>query len=168
MAAILSYTVVLESSARNTNSGAMPQAVVILARVSPPTYPPVGRTAHITGDVVVMVNVRQDGSVESVLVVSGSPLLGQAALESAQHSQFECRECTDRTTSYQITYTFRLDSSGCCASADGGKQNQTYPHITQSDNHVTVVDLSGCICDPISTRKIRSMKCLYLWRCGNQ
>jgi TonB family protein len=59
-----------------------------------PIYPPVARATRTTGDVDLRVTIRQDGAVDSVVVLSGHPLLKESAVTSAQQSQFECRGCT--------------------------------------------------------------------------
>jgi TonB family protein len=85
-----------------------------------PFYPPLARQARIAGDVVLEVGVRRDGTVASVKVISGHPMLKQAALESAQKSTFQCQGCTQETNSYALTYTFglRVDAEASCV--DGG------------------------------------------------
>src|SRR5712692_11252304 len=69
-------------------------------KLSDPTYPRLAQQARITGDVDLMLTIQRDGSVESAVVVSGHPMLQQAALESAQRSQFECKGCGEAVTSY--------------------------------------------------------------------
>jgi TonB family protein len=149
-----------------------PQSGVILSKLSPPAYPPLARQARIVGDVNLTLSVGPDGSVESAVVISGHPLLQQAALDSAKQSKFECPKCGEGTTSYRLIYTFRLaDSADCCKAdepnSDKNGPTQPFPHVTQVQNHVTVIDQPTCICDPaIDRTKVRSLKCLYLWRCG--
>jgi hypothetical protein len=119
-----------------------------------------------------MLGIRQDGSIESAVAVKGHPLLNQAALNSAYQSQFECRGCGETVTSQRIVYTFQLAPTMYCgtpASTPGGKEpEQLYPQIIQSQNHITVVDQPIGTCDtPIAIPlKVRSARCLYLWKCG--
>lgn len=77
-------------------------------------YPPLARQARISGDVLVKIGVRPDGSTVSTEVISGHPLFKQAALDSAQKSKFSCYACRDSVTYFSMTYTFgiRIDSSG--------------------------------------------------------
>jgi TonB family protein len=82
-----------------------PQTGVILTKLSPPVYPPLARQARITGDVKIQLAIRQDGSIESVLLLSGHPMLAPAALENARQSQYQCNGCTGETE-YVLTYTF--------------------------------------------------------------
>jgi TonB family protein len=91
-----------------------PRFDVVLNNVYLPVYPPLARQARIMGDVKILVGVRQDGSVESAEVVSGHPMLKQAALESAQKSTFLCRECKGAVTLFTVTYTYgtRVDPDG--------------------------------------------------------
>jgi TonB-like protein len=141
------------------------KGAVVLVKLSEPVYPTISRTAHVSGDIVVMLGVHQDGSIEFAEVISGPPLLREAALQSARQSQFECRKCSDGITPYQMVYTFQLNNS-CDCDADS-KQGQPPPGVTQSENHVTLVAQSACLCDPSAEIvKVRSAKCLYLWKCG--
>lgn len=157
--------------AQNLPTNETSRGVVVLTKLSDPVYSTITRTAHVSGDVVVDLAIRQDGSVESAVVVSGPPLLQRAALTSAQQSQFRCDGCNAQVTSYRLVYTFKLVDSDCCAeneskTADTGPP-VTYPRITQLQNHVTIVDHALCICDPGGEIvKVRSVKCLFLWRCA--
>lgn len=152
-----------------TESGAH-RSVVILTRLSAPIYPPIALSARVTGDVELQLEIRPDGSVESAVVSSGPLLLQDAALESAKRSQFECRWCNQELMPYRLLYTFQLDvrEVRCDAPKDCGKSApiEHAPKVTQSQNHVILVNQVApeCICDAI--RKVRSLKCLYLWRCG--
>jgi TonB family protein len=68
---------------------------VSVVKLFPPVYPPLAKQARIAGDVQLTLAVRPDGSINSATVVSGHPLLKQAALDSAQRSQFACEKCGD-------------------------------------------------------------------------
>jgi hypothetical protein len=143
------------------------KGTVVLIKLSQPTYPVISRTAHISGDIVVMLGLHQDGSIESAEVISGPPLLREAALQSARQSQFECRKCSDRITPYRMVYTFQFSNS-CDCEADS-KQGQPPLGVTQSENHVSLVAQLACLCDPVAEIvKVRSARCLYLWKCGRK
>ena len=138
------------------------QAAVVITKLAEPSYPPLALQARIQGDVQIAVGVRRDGTVESASVASGHPILGRAALQSAQNSEYECWRCSEAVTSYSLVYTFRLEipSPG---------QSGAIP-VTQMGNHVTVIDepptITATNYDPPSTFRRRSAKCLYLWKCG--
>jgi len=161
---------ILESSAQIAVSPDAQQNEVVLTKLSPPVYPPIARQALVKGDIDLMLGIRQDGSVESAVVVDGPPLLWRAALNSAQQSQFECRKCSESVTPYRLVYTFQLvvTKVSCTAPEDFDRSvpDQPAPTVTQSENHVTIVNHVAplCICDFIQKR--RALKCLYLWRCG--
>ena len=169
--ATLSSHVVVGSPAQNATSPNSPQTGVALIKLSTPIYPPVARQAHITGDVDLMLAIRQDGTVESATVVSGPPLLRSAALDSAQRTQFECRRCSEATSSYRLVYTFQIEGDCGCdptvKDSNDNKQDQVYPQITEALHRVTLTVHINCTCDPVSTISRRSLKCLYLWRCGH-
>src|SRR6202043_2736512 len=91
---MLSTSIVLagltDASAQSSPTTATHTAAVVISKLIAPVYPTIARTAHVAGDVELMLEVRQDGSIESAAVTSGSPLLQRAALTSAYLSQFEC------------------------------------------------------------------------------
>jgi len=143
---------------------------VVLSKLSPPVYPPLARRAHISGDVLILVSVRSDGTVEKAEVLSGHPLLKQSAVDSALKSTFECRACTAVVT-YPMTYTFSI----------GAKCRDYGPHcesieeppaqVEHWQNSVTLTVDALCTCDPVATityLKWRSAKCLYLWHCASR
>jgi hypothetical protein len=114
--------------------------------------------------------IRQDGSIETTQLVSGHPMLSVAALESAQKSKFECHSCPEGLTSYSLLYTFALTTreNACewAESSDGKEHRVLTGVISQSDGHVTIIAEPDYLCDPsASIRKVRSGKCLFLWRC---
>jgi TonB family protein len=99
-----------------------PQAGVVLTKLVQPIYPPLARATRTTGDVDLLVTIRQDGALDSVVVLSGHPLLKESAVTSAQQSQFECRRCIEQLTKYRLVYTF--DVEGACESEPKETQSQ--------------------------------------------
>src|SRR5437879_9783451 len=88
-----------EVSLAQTGTGSTTQENgAVLTKLYPPAYPPIAKTARVTGDVKLQIKVTRDGAVSSVKVVSGPPLLVQAALDSVRSSTFACQSCTDETT----------------------------------------------------------------------
>lgn len=161
-----------KSLSQNVTNAASQEDTVVLTKLSPLVYPPLARQTRISGDVVLMLGVRQDGIVESAIPVSGHLLLQQAALDSARQSRFDCLKCTEPITSLRLVYTFQLIATNCCSaetkdSSASSQPEQQIPRVIQSLNHVTLIDQPTCICDPGGEMKVRSAKCLYLWRCGH-
>jgi len=136
---------------------------VVLTELFPPVYPRLARQARIVGEVLLELTVRPDGSVDSLEVVTGHRLLAQAALDSARQSHFRCTNCGESLSSYRLVYTFQfVETEDCCNTAQDG-----FPKVSQSANHISVVERSWCTCDPVGTIvKVRSIKCLYLWHCS--
>jgi TonB family protein len=114
-----------------------PQVNVVMVKLSPPTYPPLALTARLSGDVQIELSIGRDGRIESANVVDGHPLLKQAALESVQKSTFECRNCRLNGNLYALTYSFTI----------------------RNDN-------SNCKVELDKEWRVRSPKCLYLWKCS--
>ena len=136
---------------------------VTFASLVNPMYPPLARQAGITGDVVVKLEIRSDGSLQSAVVVSGHPMLTDAALKSAQHSRYECSGCKDALTTQSLTYSFQLVASpGWPCPEAGGLR------VAQTENRVTVTAEPAMVDPYFSNFKVRSPRCLYLWTCGSR
>jgi TonB family protein len=121
-----------------------PRFEVVLNNMYPPVYPPLARMARIMGDVKIQVRIRRDGSVDSAEVLSGYPMLKEAALLSALKSTFECE-----------TWSSGVFSVGC---------RESVPSFTLSYTFGMRDDLDGLDCS--SATRSRDAKCFYLWRCG--
>ena len=136
---------------------------VSIASLSSPTYPALAREANISGEVELKVELRKDGSIESVVVVSGHPMLAQAAMSSAQQSKFACRGCEAELTSYALIYSFQFVASDGwpCPESSG-------PHVAQAENRIIVTAEPKLVHPYFTYTKSRSVKCLYLWACGHQ
>jgi TonB family protein len=145
-----------------------PEVGVVLTKLSPPVYPPLARQARIAGDVVVQVSVRKDGSVESIELFSGHPMLARAALDSAKQSTFVCRGC-ESTTSYLLTYTFGISSDYARFGPNCEPLESHPPQVTQSEDKINLTAEPTVTCDPSTTIvnvRARAAKCLYMWKCG--
>ncbi len=145
-----------------------PQSEVVLTSLANPVYPRLAKIARIAGDVELKLSIRADGTVESADMISGPAMLKQPVLDSVRESRFECRECSENVTSYRMVYTFQLAPVEYGPNCEV-KVDATYPQVSHSQDHVTIIDQVGGICDPAETiSKVRSAKCLYLWRCGRR
>jgi Gram-negative bacterial TonB protein C-terminal len=147
-----------------------PQNAAVLTKLSPPVYPPIALTAHITGDIELLLNIRKDGSVESASVIGGPPLLQRAALSSATQSQFQCVRCVEELTPYHLFYAFRLDiPADACTGSDSCNKSvsvERAPEVALSENHITLTNHIIPVYIPEYRTRVRSAKCLYLWKCG--
>ena len=153
------------------NTGTSSNEGAVITQLSQPVYPPLAKQTRIAGDVTLAVFVKPNGDPESVTLMSGHPLLAPAALDSAKHSKFECRNCGDSGQTFQLTYEFELVGSSDCEqrteSSNPAANPDSYPKVIGTKNRVTLIDQPASICDPaISITRVRSLKCLYLWRCG--
>jgi TonB family protein len=172
IAAIILSTAAVESLAQTTAASDPQQEGPVMSTLSPPLYPPLAKEARVTGDVTLILVVRQNGSIQSAVAASGHPLLKQAALTSARQSRFECRNCNGIENSLSIVYSFQLGPAINCGTTlpapNDGKPEQLYPQVIQSQRRITVLDQPIGTCDTAPTigLKVRSAKCLYLWKCG--
>lgn len=144
---------------------------VVLTSLSKPAFSPLARQANVEGEVIVDVIVRQDGSTEAT-VVKGHPLLKQAALDSAMQSRFDCRVCT-APLSYTLVYDFNRTSVGSCCNGMGApvtveQEPQSYDERGRPETRIIISTERICLCDPSATitKKVRSLKCFYLWKCS--
>jgi TonB family protein len=167
--AVCCLAVVECAVAQGTTNSTTRESGVVLTKLSAPIYPPLARQARISGDVVVQVSVRKDGSIESVELFDGHPVLARAALDSAKQSTFACRGCA-ATTSSLLTYTFGI--SGVCRFGPNCEPLEPRaPQLTQSEDKITLTVEPACECDPAVTivrTRVRAARCLYLWKCGSR
>jgi TonB family protein len=173
LVAIVSLSVsMVRLPAQETNDTAT-QGSVFVAKLAPLLYPPLAKQTRTVGDVQLALVIRADGSIESASIVSGHPLLKQAALDSAEHSQFVCTKCDKAPRAFQMTYSFQLGPTVYCTESslpeEPNEQEESYPRLVQAENHITLYDRPVGTCDlafKIVERKVRSIKCMYLWKCG--
>ena len=84
-----------------------------LIRRVQPAYPPIARTAHVQGSVVLAALIGKDGTIENLRLLSGHPMLSPAAIAAV--SQWRYRpyilngEAIEVET--QITVNFILSSN---------------------------------------------------------
>jgi TonB family protein len=170
----LATTIPMNSWAQSSESSGVSPSGAVLSKLAPVIYPPLARQARIQGDVSLTVTVRRDGTAESVVLVSGHPLLVPSAIESARQSQFDCATCSEGPTAYSLVYLFKLEETKCCAVEETPPDKVRTIHedpggVTVSGSHVTVTAKPACICDPSAgVLRVRSAKCLYLWKCGRR
>lgn len=82
-----------------------------------PIYPPIAKQAHIVGDVKLHFDVSPGGELQDVQVVTGHPMLAQAALDAIAKWRFHCDDCAyNETFSHSFIFSFQFDES-----EDGGK-----------------------------------------------
>jgi len=81
----------------------------ILSRTEP-QYPPEALAAHRAGNVVLEVQVAEDGSVSSIRTLSGDALLATAAAEAVRKWRYQPYRLHDRAAQFQtdVTLTFTL------------------------------------------------------------
>ena len=63
-------------------------AVGLLIQKTAPVYPPIARSAHVSGTVVLQAMISKSGAVENVRVVSGPPMLRQAAQDAVKNWRY--------------------------------------------------------------------------------
>jgi protein TonB len=81
----------------------------VLRRVQPP-YPAIAKQARIEGSVQVQIDISEDGAVTNVTLLSGHPLLRDAALRAAKQWQFIPTELNGQRVRAigMITFNFTL------------------------------------------------------------
>lgn len=78
-----------------------------LKKVQPP-YPPIAKAARASGSVQVQILVNETGEVTEASVISGHPLLRDAALEAAKQWQFKPTELSGNPVKVQGVLTFNF------------------------------------------------------------
>ena len=77
-----------------------------------PKYPDAAKTAKIEGDVVLEIDLAKDGSVKRLRVVSGHPLLVEAATKAVQQWQYQPFKLNGEAVEVesQVTVKFQLNA----------------------------------------------------------
>jgi hypothetical protein len=146
-----------------------------------PAYPPIAVQAHIIGKVQMEVSIGPDGTVKSWKVVNGHPILARAVTDSLPQARFACDGCTQDAYPYSITYEFVLPEhnfeSACAELHRTGKEPVMPPSTIDSSTdssaplhsspaQVTVrPSRAMCLVVDPATPRVRSAKCLWLWKC---
>jgi TonB family protein len=60
----------------------------MLLRKVQPDYPPIARDARVSGTVVIQAKINKEGGIENLQVVSGPPMLQQAALDAVKQWRY--------------------------------------------------------------------------------
>jgi periplasmic protein TonB len=77
-----------------------------------PIYPPIAKAAHIEGKVIVEAVISSAGTIESLHVLSGPPMLQRAAIDAIQAARYQPYRLNGTPTAVQTTITvnFRIGS----------------------------------------------------------
>ena len=136
---------------------------------SPPLeYPAIARAARVEGTVHLRLMIRPDGSLQSAEVLDGPTMLTEAALENAKRSQYTCPYCRS-SVPYEIAYTFKFLMTEPPKDCNETQPSPPPSTFDASSHQVTAFALEQWTCDPAATYwRVRSAKCLYLWRCGKR
>jgi hypothetical protein len=137
------------------------KASVKVVKLTAPEYPSIARAAGVFGWVNLKVAIDADGNAKVVGEPSGPQMLKKAAIESAEHSTFQLLNEGHNHELYDLAYHYELKFLDCDEAVDSSA-----PAVQYTDNVITVKAQSSPICDPPADRRVRSARCLFLWRCG--
>jgi hypothetical protein len=169
MNSLASFAFLLAIAAYNTPALGQPQSRIIdapsvepaMIGVASAKYPPLALSANITGEVILRLGIRKDGSVGSAVLISGHPMLVEASLQNARQLRFECIACMDEVTPYPVTYSYQF------AAGPDWPCPESHQHSTQSPHRVTVIAEPRVVHPFFANIKVRSAKCGYIWRCSS-
>lgn len=113
-----------------------------------PIYPQMARIAHIQGEVWIEIELSPAGEIVAMRTPTGHPLLVAAAVESLILSKLVCESCGDKNAMFTVLYRFTMPETPRPATCEEGNP---------------VACLAG---RQAATRRTRSARCLYLWKCG--
>lgn len=149
------------------------ERVAVIADVKPSVYPQLAFAAHVSGIVELDLAVRRDGTLQSAEVASGPSMLRQAALGVVQQARFECQGCGESSTQIRVAVRYTLGEAMACSETEESSvatfAKDPYLQVTHSSDTITITDRPIGTCDyaaTISKNPTRSIKCLFLWKCG--
>jgi TonB family protein len=132
-----------------------PTPGISVIKFAAPAYPPIAKTARIQGDVRLLIEIASDGSAKNVSVLSGHPMLVQAAEDAVKQWRFGCQRC-DQPLRHIVTVSFVMDEklSATCQGNDFGTRQSIEPALP---NRVVLRTGSPCvIADYQTLEKIES------------
>lgn len=99
-----------------------------------PVYPPIAKAAHIEGEVVISVVINAKGEVTSEKVLSGPPMLLQAALDAVKQWQFTPFQTNgvDAPVTASVSVSFKLQQNGPPSNPDQEKAAQAWFPLSEA------------------------------------
>lgn len=88
---------------------------VMAARITnevKPIYPQIAKMAHVQGTVVLHAIIAEDGTIQQLTVISGHPLLRQAALDAVKQWRYQPTTLNGQPTKVDTTIDVVFDMSG--------------------------------------------------------
>jgi TonB family protein len=116
--------------------------------VTVPQYPVIARTAHISGQVVLLVTIGADGTVTDTTLVSGPPLLGSAAITNVKAWTFDKPAAAPFVET--LVYDYRVDPNLTCE--DNGSAANSHA-IFDFPTRVAVTACGATVVDTSSRKK---------------
>jgi len=77
-----------------------------------PVYPAIAKTAHVEGTVVVEAVISRTGTIESLHIVSGPPMLQRAAIDAIQAARYQPYRLNGVPTEVQTTFNVNFRMGG--------------------------------------------------------
>jgi protein TonB len=77
-----------------------------------PIYPTIAKAAHVEGTVIVAAIISRTGTIESLHVVSGPPMLQRAAIDAIQAARYRPYHLNGMPTEVQTTITVNFRMGG--------------------------------------------------------
>jgi protein TonB len=77
-----------------------------------PQYPAIARQARISGQVVLAATISKNGSIENLHVISGHPMLTQAALDAVRQWRYKPYMLNGEPTEVETTVTVNFNLGG--------------------------------------------------------
>jgi TonB family protein len=119
---------------RRIRVGEKVAAAQLIRQVSP-VYPPLAKTAHISGIVLLHAMIGKDGMVEDLQYVSGPPLLMESAMKAVRQWQYKptllMGEPVAVETTISVVYTLRGKDSNATESGAPGSSAEARSSSSQ-------------------------------------
>lgn len=104
-----------------------------------PAYPPLAELARIQGNVILAVTINESGNVSAIGLVSGHPMLVQAALENVKRWKFHPFEVDGKAVTAQ---TFVMVTFGSPADRDADRAEMLFQYEFWTTLDLAQADLS--------------------------
>jgi TonB family protein len=112
-------------------------------------FPPIAKAAHVTGTVILQIEIESDGSVGKMKIISGPQMLRGAAIEAVKQWRYKpfVQEGTAATVSTTVSFPFMFDKIP--ADNDNAIQGVFFPlsdecHKAVAENTSTALQADIC------------------------
>jgi TonB family protein len=108
-----------------------------------PIYPPIAKAAHVSGEVMLLLTIERDGSVNKARVIRGPEMLRKASIDFARGWK---ANVFGGSRSCPVVVRYALGTSRCTMGVSDTPPNEKTRRV--DTQHVLAAGVAPSLCDP--------------------